>query len=185
MSMLEILPLAVALAMDAFAVSVGAGAAGRARGARATFRLAFHFGLFQFIMPVIGWLAGSTVARRVASVDHWIAFALLAWIGGGMIRAAFRADENDRPDPSRGWSLVLLSVATSIDALAVGFSLALLGVRIWQPSVVIGLVAAAFSAVGHRGGDRLGRRFGKRAEFTGGVILAGIGVKILVEHLGS
>jgi putative Mn2+ efflux pump MntP len=183
MSLLETLPLAVALAMDAFAVSVGAGAAGRARGGRATFRLAFHFGLFQFLMPVLGWLAGSTVAHLVAAVDHWIAFALLAWIGGGMIRAAFRDDGATVADPSRGWSLVLLSLATSVDALAVGFSLAMLRVRIWQPSVVIGLVAALFSVLGHRGGDRLGRRFGRRAEFAGGVILLGIGARILVEHL--
>ncbi|MBC8423453.1 manganese efflux pump [bacterium] len=183
MSPLEVLPLAVALAMDAFAVSAGAGATGSARGARATFRLAFHFGLFQFLMPVIGWLAGSTVAHLVAAVDHWIAFGLLAWIGGVMIRASIRDDEGARADPSRGWSLVLMSLATSIDALAVGFSLAMLRVSIWWPSAVIGLVAAAFSIVGHRGGDRLGRRFGKRAEFAGGVILLGIGAKILVEHL--
>jgi len=170
--------------MDAFAVSVAAGAAGRARGARATFRLAFHFGLFQFLMPVVGWLVGSAFAGRVEVVDHWIAFVLLAWIGVAMIRSSRDAEDATAPDPSRGWSLVMLSIATSIDALAVGLSLAMLGVTIWQPAVIIGLVAAVFSIVGHRGGDRLGRRFGKRAEFVGGLLLMGIGVKILVEHLG-
>lgn len=185
MSPLEILPVAVALAMDAFAVSVAAGAAGRACGARATFRLAFHFGLFQFLMPVVGWFLGSVFAHRVAAVDHWIAFGLLAWVGVSMIRGSREDAESAAPDPSRGWSLVMLSVATSLDALAVGLSLALLDVRIWIPAAVIGLVAAAFSILGHRGGDRLGRSFGKRAELVGGVVLVGIGVKILVEHLAG
>lgn len=173
MSLLEILPIAVALAMDAFAVSVAAGAAGRACGGRATFRLAFHFGLFQFLMPVIGWFVGSTFADRVEAVDHWIAFSLLTWIGVAMIRSSRDDGETTVPDPSRGWSLVALSVATSLDALAIGLSLALLDVSIWWPATVIGLVAAAFSIIGHRGGDRLGRGLGKRAELVGGGGAAG------------
>lgn len=184
MSVVELLTIAVALAMDAFAVSLAAGATGSASGRRATFRLAFHFGLFQFLMPVIGWLAGSLFASRLEAVDHWIAFVLLGWIGVQMIRAGLDPDPDRRVgDPSRGWSLIALSIATSIDALAVGLSLALLQVRIWQVSVVIGLTAALFSVLGHRGGGRLGARLGRRAELLGGGLLVGIGLKILVEHL--
>jgi putative Mn2+ efflux pump MntP len=184
MTVPELLSIAVALAMDAFAVSVAAGAAGSAPGRRATFRLAFHFGLFQFLMPVIGWLAGSTFADHVAAFDHWIAFALLGCIGVQMIRAGLDPDPDRRAgNPSKGWALIALSLATSIDALAVGLSLAMLQVRIWQVSVVIGLTAALFSVLGHRGGGRLGGRIGKRAELFGGALLVGIGLKILVEHL--
>ncbi len=184
MTWVETLMIAVALAMDAFAVSLGAGTSGRARGVRATFRLAFHFGLFQFLMPVIGWAVGSTVAGAVEAVDHWIAFALLAFIGGRMIREALAADhEAPSSDPSRGWSLILLSVATSIDAFAVGLSLAMLRITVWLPSAVIGVVACVFSVVGHRFGDRLGRRFGRGMEVAGGVLLILIGVRIVVEHV--
>lgn len=184
MTWVETLVVAVALAMDAFAVSLGAGTSGRARGARATFRLAFHFGLFQFLMPVIGWAVGSTVAGAVEAVDHWIAFALLAFIGGRMIREALAPDGDTRAtDPSRGWSLIMLSVATSIDAFAVGLSLAMLQVTIWLPSAVIGVVACVFSVAGHRFGRRLGRRFGLNMEIVGGVLLILIGMRIVVEHL--
>ncbi len=170
--------------MDAFAVSLCANAAGRVCGHRATFRLAFHFGLFQFLMPVFGWFIGASFAGRVEAVDHWIAFGLLAWIGIRMIRAGLDPDgRDDAGDPSRGWTLILLSVATSIDALAVGFSLAMLNVRIWQPSIVIGVVAAVFSVIGYRLGGYVGARVGYRAEVLGGLVLLGIGTKILVDHL--
>jgi putative Mn2+ efflux pump MntP len=184
MGPLEIGLLAVALAMDACAVSLGVGAAGRAAGMRPVFRLSFHFGLFQFLMPVLGWLAGSTLASLIAAADHWVAFALLSFVGGRMILAA-SSDEPRRvaPDPSRGLTLVLLALATSIDAFAVGLSLALVGVSIWLPSAVIGLVTAALSLVALKAGARLGRVFGRRMEVLGGLVLIGIGVRILVQHL--
>jgi len=184
MATVEILLIAVGLAMDASAVSMAAGASGQAHGGRAAFRLSFHFGLFQFMMPVIGWYLGSTVAPLIAGVDHWIAFGLLAFVGGRMIRAGLNRDEKSVPaDPSRGITLVALSVATSIDALAIGLSLAMLGVRIWYPSVVIGVVTAGLSLLGLQLGTRLGARFGKRMEIVGGVILVVIGLRLLFSHV--
>jgi len=184
LSLLTILGIAVGLAMDAFAVSVAAGLAIDRLTGRHVFRAAFHFGLFQFMMPVAGWLAGRTVAGYLAACDHWVAFGLLGVIGGRMIRQAARADtQRPRTDPTRGWSLVTLSVATSLDALAVGLSLGVLGVSIWLPSIVIGLVAAGMSLFGIVLGSRLGRRTRRWAECLGGMILIAIGLHILVSHL--
>jgi putative Mn2+ efflux pump MntP len=184
-NLLTLLGVAVGLAMDAFAVSIGVGLNSPHVSWRTTFRLAWHFGLFQALMPIIGWLAGLSVERWISGVDHWVAFGLLAAIGGHMIYEAIWGDEEARAakDPTRGTSLVVLSVATSIDALAVGLSLALLGVQIWYPAVVIGIVAFAFTAVGLHLGRRFGALFGRRMEIIGGLILIGIGVKILVDHL--
>jgi putative Mn2+ efflux pump MntP len=171
--------------MDAFAVAVAAGASGRARGGRAAFRLSFHFGVFQFLMPVIGWFAGYRIAPLISAVDHWIAFGLLAFVGFRMIRSGLRHEREDSTDPSRGRTLIILSIATSLDALAVGFSLAMLKISIWYPSVVIGLVAASLSLIGVTIGNRLGLRFGKRMEIVGGLILILIGMKIVAEHLSG
>jgi manganese efflux pump family protein len=180
----EMLLIAVGLAMDAFAVSLGIGATQYAHGLRPAFRLAFHFGLFQMLMPVLGWLAGSTVVERISSVDHWIAFGLLAFVGGRMIHEGLKRGESRHvQDPSRGLTLLVLCVATSIDALAVGLSLAMLKVKIFYPVLVIGVVTAFLSVVGLKAGKRLGAMLGKRMEVFGGVLLFAIGVRILVEHL--
>jgi putative Mn2+ efflux pump MntP len=184
MDIVTLLGIALALAMDAFAVALGTGMNLATLTGRHLFRLGFHFGLFQALMPVIGWLAGLTVQQQVAAWDHWIAFGLLAFVGGHMLKEAF-TDQDDKAaasDPTRGMSLVLLSVATSIDALAVGFSLSLLGVSIWTPALVIGLVAGLLTVVGMLLGRRAGDRWGPRVEIAGGLILIGIGVKILLEH---
>ena len=185
MNLLTLLGIAVGLAMDAFAVAIGIGLNARQVGPRMTVRLAWHFGLFQALMPVVGWLAGLSVERWISGVDHWVAFALLAAIGGHMIYEALYGDAAERAakDPTRGASLVVLSVATSIDALAVGLSLALLGVEIWYPAVVIGLVAFAFTALGLHLGRRFGAIFGRRVEVLGGIILIAIGLRILIDHL--
>lgn len=183
MRFIEIVLIAVGLAMDAFAVSLAAGGSGRARGPRAAFRLSFHFGLFQAMMPVLGWYAGSRVAPFIASVDHWIAFLLLGFVGYRMIRPEPEGSSSAGRDPSRGVTLVALSVATSIDALAVGFSLAMLNVAIWTPSIVIGVITAALSLVGLALGGRLGRSFGRRMEIAGGILLILIGLRILVLDL--
>ncbi len=185
MSTLTLFGIALGLAMDAFAVAIGAGLQLCGATPRQTFRLAWHFGLFQAFMPIIGWLAGRTVAQYIAPVDHWIAFGLLAFIGGKMVYEALRdeGDEAEACDPTKGWRLVLLSIATSIDALAVGLSLALLGVSIWYPALVIGVVAGVLTVVGMELGKRFGALLGRRMEIVGGLILIGIGVKILVEHL--
>jgi len=180
--------LAIALALDAFAVAVAtSGTLGRVSG-RQVFRLSFHFGLFQAFMPVVGWAAGLSVSRYVAAWDHWIAFGLLSLIGGRAIVAALRShgaesSARTRGDPTRGLSLVALSTATSIDALAVGVTFSALGVTLLVPVVVIGLTAAGLTLLGMLLGARLGHRLGARMELVGGLVLVGIGLKILLEHL--
>lgn len=186
MTALELLALAVALAMDAFAVAVATGVQLRCVSPRQTFRLSFHFGLFQALMPIAGWALGLTVREYMEAWDHWLAFGLLAFIGVRMMREAMAGDdaEDGRCDPTRGMTLVILSVATSIDALAVGLSLSILGISIWTPAVVIGVVCAAFTA----GGLHMGRvlanasRLGHRAALLGGVVLIAIGLRILYDH---
>ena len=180
----EIFLIALSMAMDAFAVCLGAGTQPRTAGPRQTFRLAFHFGLFQFLMPVVGWFAGVTIERYIAAFDHWIAFGLLAFVGVRMVRSGFSNEQEvHNNDPSRGWTLVLLSIAVSIDALAVGLSLGLIGVTIWYPAVVIGVVTGLVAWLGLRLGNKLGGKFGKRMEIAGGIILILIGVRILLAHL--
>ena len=178
--------LAVALAMDAFAVSIAAGVALKAVSPRQTFRLAWHFGLFQAMMPVMGWAAGLTVRASIERYDHWIAFGLLAFVGVNMIREAFKMEQDAREkhDPTRGLTLVMLSVATSIDALAVGLTISMLQVAIWLPALVIGLVAGAFTVVGLHLGKSVGaaERLSPVAEILGGLVLLGIGINILIEH---
>lgn len=185
MSCVEMLLLAIALAMDATAVSIGVSVGLPHVQRRQVFRFAFHFGLFQAGMPIIGWFIGSTFRPYVEAWDHWLAFGLLFGIGGKAIWDSFHDDEDSRAtrDPTRGWSLVILSVATSIDALAVGMSLAVLAQAIWYPAAVIGIVTAALSVLGMALGARLGQRFGFRVRIVGGLILIGIGVKILFEGL--
>jgi putative Mn2+ efflux pump MntP len=184
MSDLEIVLVAIGLAMDAFAVSLAAGTAGRAGTPRAVFRLSFHFGLFQFMMPVIGWYAGTKVTRYVGAFDHWIAFGLLVFVGGRMVLSGLgKGMKESARDPSRGWALVMLSLATSVDALAVGLSLAVLEVGIWYPAVLIGVITAGLCVVGIALGNRLGLLVGRRMEAAGGVLLILIGIRILVGHL--
>ncbi len=185
MPTLTLLGIAVGLAMDAFAVAIGVGLTLERVSPRQVFRLAWHFGLFQALMPILGWLAGISIEAWISPLDHWIAFGLLAAIGGKMIYEAIRdqPEKETAADPTKGLSLVVLSVATSIDALAVGLSLAVLGVDIWYPAVVIGLVASAFTIVGMGLGQRFGALLGRRMEIVGGLILIAIGVKILIDHL--
>jgi manganese efflux pump family protein len=181
----SILLIAIGLAMDCFAVSLGVGTAGTATGPRPTFRLFFHFGLFQGGMTLLGWLAGKTVVTYIADLDHWVAFVLLAFVGVRMIRGGLQraGEEPAIPDPSRGLTLVMLSIATSIDALAVGLSLALLAVNVLWASLLIGGVSAVISLVGLLLGNQLGLRFGKSMEILGGIILIGIGLRVVITHL--
>ena len=186
MPFLEILAMAVALAMDAFAVAIASGAALRTVTNRQTFRLAWHFGLFQAAMPIIGWFGGFLVRDYFLRFGHWIAFALLLYIGGHMLWEGLHHDENDVcQDPTIGSRLIMLSVATSIDALAVGFTLAMLGLSIWFPAAIIGVVALLFTAAGMHLGRFLGcqTRLGHYAEVLGGIVLMGIGGKILWQGL--
>ena len=184
MEMITSLFIAVGLAMDAFAVSLGVGTSGLANDFKAKFRLAFHFGLFQTLMTLIGWFVGSTVANLINGIDHWIAFALLGYVGINMIRSGFDKDkECFEKDPSRGKTLLMLCVATSLDALAVGLSMALIKTPILLPSIIIGVVTLALSAFGLLAGAKLGSRFGKRMEVVGGIILVFIGIRVVVTHL--
>jgi len=182
-STIEVLLLAVSMAIDAFAVCLAAGALPGVQGPRQVFRLAFHFGLFQFIMPVIGWLAGSTVEPLIRVLDHWVAFGLLAFVGVRMIRTAWRAAEGFVTDPSRGWTLVMLSIAVSIDALAVGLSLGLVGISVGYPAVLMGVTTGVLSLVGLWLGSAAGRRLGRTCGLVGGLVLIGIGLRILLQHV--
>lgn len=184
MQFIEIIFLAIGLAMDAFAVSISVGTTDYLLSTRARFRISFHFGLFQGLMPIIGWFAGSTIGDYIKSFDHWIAFILLAWVGGKMIKESFTDQQKEYNfNPSKGWNLIVLSVATSIDALAVGLSLSFIGVHIWHPAALIGIITGALSLVGILLGARIGGRCGKRAGLVGGLILCIIGIQIVIEHL--
>jgi len=183
MEFIEVVLLALGLAMDALAVSAAATASGKINNKRAVFRLSFHFGLFQFLMPVIGWFSGEYAERYIAAFDYWIAFALLLTVGLKMIHGSIRAEQSkSEADPSRGFNLIMLALATSIDALAVGFSLAIIRLDIWYPSVVIGVVTAAMSLVGIRIGNLAGRKIGRNLGLAGGIIVIGIGFKILLVN---
>ena len=189
MGLAETLLLALALAMDAFAVSVAGSL--RRRGSKALRRAlpaALSFGLFQAVMPAFGWGLGRAAADLVAAVDHWIAFGLLFFIGAKMVREAVLAPEGEPAAADDRLSLRLLlalSVATSVDAAAAGVSLALTGSDILRPALVIGLVTFALSWAGGTFGAILGERGGSRAEIAGGLVLIALGAKILVEHLSA
>lgn len=201
MSFWEILLLAVGVSMDAFAVSVGKGLSVQKISWRGVLSVALWFGGFQALMPVIGYYLGVSFADLVEKIDHWIAFALLAFIGGNMIREALQSSRDeaaeamdaarqrgseklvDRPFAFR--TMLLLAVATSIDALAVGVSFAFLRAPIWSSVAIIGVTTALFSVAGLLLGKKVGDRFHKGAEILGGIILIAIGLKILIEHLSA
>jgi len=178
-----VLLLAVALAADAFSVAMASGLV--CRGPRPTFRLAFHFGLFQGFMPALGALSGLFLRRWVAAVDHWIAFGLLAAIGLKMIVESFRREElvdgAEPRDPSRGLVMVGLSLATSIDAFGAGVGLAMAGAAdLLLACVTIAVVTGALTIVGLRLGRAVGERFGPWAERLGGLVLIGLAFRLLV-----
>lgn len=183
MNTVTVFLLAVGLGMDAFSVAIGIGAANFQKSWAPVLRLSLAFGVFQFIMPLIGWLAGSTIAGNIQSFDHWIAFALLTLVGGKMIWESFQDNGQERADQTRGLTLILLSLATSIDALAVGFSFSLLKMSILYPAVIIGIVCFGMTAAGMTFGKWLALIFGRKVGIIGGLVLIAIGVKILMEHL--
>ncbi len=186
MNWFNLVGIALGLAMDAFAVSIAAGIILPKITFRHTYRLAFHFGLFQFLMPILGWLAGNELSAYLAQWDHWIAFVFLSLIGGKMIHDGVKPEQDGfQSDPTRGMMLVTLSIATSIDALAVGVSMAFMGVSVWVPAVVIGLVAAGMSVIGLSLGRRLGKTVDQWAYVLGGCVLILIGLRILSSHLSG
>lgn len=183
MNIFYVIMIAFALGVDAFAVSFAGGAYFGKADKHQRFRLSFHFGLFQFLMPVVGWLAGSGVVQYISSYDHWIAFILLSVIGAKMIKDAFDEGEIIKNDISKGWSLISLSVATSIDALAVGFSFGIVETEIILPAIIIGLFAAVMSLIGIKLGEITSSRYGKKMSMFGGIVLILIGISILARHL--
>ncbi|KPA14040.1 membrane protein [Candidatus Magnetomorum sp. HK-1] len=187
MSLIYILIISIALAMDAFAVSIAVGIRLINVDFRQTFRLSWHFGFFQAIMPVIGWSLGVTVRCAIETYDHWVAFGLLAYVGGNMFKEAIQKDHNDQTmikDPTKGIRLVILSIATSIDALAIGFSISILNAPIVFPSIVIGCVATLFTIIGLYIGKTIGSSYklSTYAECIGGIVLLFIGLNILYDH---
>ncbi len=185
MSLIMIVLIAVSLSMDAFAVSVSNGIALRSISTKDSVRTGIFFGVFQFLMPVIGWILGTSVKSYIEAIDHWVAFGLLLIIGGGMIKEALSCDEEDCSCEVSLSSkkLALQAVATSIDALAVGISFAMLDVNVLFASAVIGVICFCISFTGCKIGKTIGHIVQEKAEIAGGIVLILIGLKILVEHL--
>ena len=184
MGLFELFIVAVGLAMDAFAVAVCKGLAIRTLKVRQALLVGLWFGLFQGVMPLIGYLLGYNFTGLIESVDHWIAFVLLSIIGGNMIRESIKGDE-ECCDPSLAFGVMfMLAVATSIDALAVGVTFAFLGVPIVAAVLFIGVLTFLISAAGVKIGNHFGAKYKAKAELFGGVVLVLMGLKILLEHLG-
>jgi manganese efflux pump family protein len=184
LQLLTIILLAVGLSMDAFAVSVSSGLiipnANRSHG----LKIAFYFGVFQAVMPLFGWVAGHSVRNLISGSDHWIAFTLLGFIGGKMVYEALcREPEEKTLDPTHPRTLLMLSIATSIDALAIGLTFALLNTPLFPSVLIIGFTTFIISGAGVYMGKQWGKYFGRWVEMAGGLILIGIGAKILIEHI--
>lgn len=181
---LTLIGTAIALGADAFAVAAAVAACLPSLSARHTFRLTWHFGLFQSMMTTFGWVGGEGLSRFTAGVNDWLAFGILVLLGLNMIRQSLRPEACVEDfDPTRGWSLVGLSVATSIDALAVGISLSLLRMEIATPALAIGFAALAMTYMGTRLGLRVGNHLGQWAERAGGLVLIALGIRILFQSL--
>lgn len=186
MTVWELILIAVGLSMDAFAVALGKGLSMRALNIKGGMIIAAFFGFFQMLMPVIGWILSSAFQKYIEAFDHWIAFGLLMFLGVRMIIEAVRKNDDESIAEYRVdiKELLLLAVATSIDALAVGITFAFLKVNIWSSICIIGPITFAISLAGVFIGHKFGVRFKEKAEIAGGLILCLIGIKILLEHLG-
>lgn len=184
MSIVEIMLLAIGLAMDAFAVAVTSGVAIKNLRIKHALLIGITFGGFQAIMPIIGWLAGIGLQQFLCHLDHWIAFVLLSIIGGKMIYEAFQLEDAEKPgNPLQAGVLLLLGVATSIDAMVVGVTFAMIKVAIFKPVALIGAVTFLLCLLGVYIGNKFGHFFEKKIEIFGGVVLILIGLKILIQHL--
>lgn len=184
MGIFEVIFISISLAMDAFAVSICKGLSMSKLDWKKAFIIAFYFGIFQALMPVVGYFLGATFSDLVTSIDHWIAFILLGIIGGNMIKESFDDEEEKRNDNVDFKTMIVLAIATSIDALAVGITFAFLKTSIVLPVIFIGVITFLMSLLGVKLGNKFGDKFQNKAELLGGVILILIGLKILVEHLG-
>ncbi len=184
MNSIGILGIAIGLAADSFSIAVAVGSALAKPNLRHYFRISFHFGLFQFMMPIVGYFSGLMIEPFIRDYDHWVAMILLTLVGMNMIRDSFSKNfESHASDPTRGMSLVALSFATSIDALAVGISLGIVDGPIVFACVVIGVVTALLSMFGISLGKKVGSLFGKKVPIAGGLILISIGILMVLERL--
>lgn len=183
MGVAEILLIGFGLAMDATTVSIGKGLSVKRVELSHILKVGFWFGGFQALMPIVGYLLAKQFASFVVGIDHWIAFGLLILIGLNMIRETIWGEEDDSNDDFSVRAMALMAVATSIDALAVGVSFAFINANIWSASAIIGVVTFALSAMGLYLGRKIGSRLGSKAGLLGGLVLIGIGIKILIEHL--
>jgi putative Mn2+ efflux pump MntP len=180
---LYVLMIALGLAADCFAVSLSIGASGRGVSRKRVLRVALSFGIFQMLMPILGWLAGQTIVQFIAQYDHWVAFALLSFVGIRMIIEFFRGEGGSELGDIGNWvTVITLAIATSIDALAVGMTFAVLNINIWLASAVIGSTAFLITLLGFWLGRRVGTWLGKWSLLFGAVILIGIGLRILLTH---
>ena len=185
MQFITLLITAIGLSMDAFAVAMCKGLSLRHYRARYALIVGLYFGFFQGIMPLIGYFLGINLSHMIEAYDHWIAFILLAFLGGKMLYEAFSAEEDETCDATDFKTMLVLSVATSIDALAAGISFAVLQMNIFSAVLVIGITTFLLSALGVKIGSVFGAKFKLGAEVAGGIILIGIGIKILIEHLAA
>ncbi|MFA6027876.1 MAG: manganese efflux pump MntP family protein [Patescibacteria group bacterium] len=182
MSLLNIFLIAISLSFDAMAVAAAYGAMVSKIKISKAIKIAFFFGFFQMLMPIIGWLIGSGLEKFITSFDHWVAFFLLTAIGVKMIIESFKIEKEKQADITSLKILLLLAIATSIDALVVGITFALIVMNIWLASAIIGAITFTLSLLAVYMGKKFGDLIGKKAELIGGLILIGIGVKILLEH---
>ncbi|MBM2831788.1 MAG: putative Mn2+ efflux pump MntP [Dehalococcoidia bacterium] len=185
MEFLSLFFVALSLSADCFAVALSGSISMRTVSRLRALRTSLAFGFFQFLMPVLGWLAGRTIVEVISAYDHWVAFALLAFVGGRMVWQSLRERDQETlgADITRGFLLLTLSVATSLDALAVGLSFAFLQVDIVRASLTIGIVAFLATAIGFLLGRKVGKMLGRGAKLVGGLVLLGIGVSILLTHI--
>lgn len=184
MGLFEIIFIGVGLAMDAFAVSVCKGLAMKKMNWKKACIIGLYFGVFQTLMPVIGYFLGIGFEDRIKNIDHWIAFVLLVCIGGNMIKESFTENDKDADDKVDFKTMIMLSIATSIDALAIGVTFAFLNVNLVLAVCIIGIITFCISTIGVKIGNAFGGKYEAKAEFIGGAILILLGIKILLEHLG-
>lgn len=175
--------LGIALAMDCFAVSISTSLIVKKISLQQTLRQGLFFGSFQAGMTILGWFGTQNLAELLQNFDHWVAFGLLIFVGGKMLYESFENEEAKKIDPLQFKTLFLLSIATSIDAFAIGISLALLDEKIFIPALIIGITSFLFTISGIQLGKKIGTLIGNKAEIMGGIILIGIGLKVLIEHL--
>lgn len=184
MGIIELLLLGIGLAMDAFAVSICKGLSMKKMNWKSAIIIALYFGMFQAVMPIIGYILGNAFESFVTSIDHWIAFILLCFIGGSMIKESFDSEDENKNDKVDFKTMIVLATATSIDALTIGITFAFLDVNIVLAVTIIGIITFMLAIIGVKIGNKFGDKYQNKAEFFGGLILILLGLKVLLEHLG-